>query len=153
VAEVPAPRATLRHAESADLGAARTILEANGLPLDGLEDQFGPAYVVAEAAGRMVGLAGMEVYGYDGLLRSVAVDQSRRGTGLGIALVEDRLAWARNGGIRAVWLLTTTAEVFFTRFGFVNADRASAPADMRGSPEFTTACPGSSACMRLELTP
>ena len=150
---MPEPRATLRPAEAADLGAARTFLEASGLPLDGLEDQFGPAYVVAESAGRLVGLAGMEVYGYDGLLRSVAVDRPRRGTGLGAALVEDRLAWARNGGIRNVWLLTTTAEVWFTRFGFETADRAVAPPDMRASPEFTTACPGSSACMRLELTP
>lgn len=151
--EAPALRVSLRQAEPADLGAARTLLEASSLPLDGLEDQFGPAYVVAEAGGRLLGLAGMEVYGYDGLLRSVAVDQARRGTGLGIALVEDRLAWARSGGIRSVWLLTTTAEVFFARFGFVSVDRASAPADMRASPEFTTACPGSSACMRLELTP
>lgn len=153
MAEAPPDGTALRTATPADLGAARTLLEASGLPLDGLEDQFGPAYVVAEAGNRMVGMAGVEVYGAEGLLRSVAVDQARRGAGLGVALVEDRLQWARNCGIRAVWLLTTTAEVFFTRFGFESVDRTSAPEEMRASPEFATACPGTSACMRLELLP
>jgi amino-acid N-acetyltransferase len=146
-------RVFLRTAEPGDLAAARALLEASGLPLDGVEDQFGPAYVVGEAGGRLVGIAGMEVYGDCGLLRSVAVDRALRGTGVGVRLVEDRLAWARNGAVRAVYLLTTTAAVFFTRFGFQEVERTTAPVEMQASPEFAAACPGSAVCMRLDLTP
>ena len=45
------------------------------LPLDGLGDQFGDAYAVAESDGQVIGVEGIEVHGDDGLLRSAAVDR------------------------------------------------------------------------------
>jgi len=141
----------LRPAGAADLDAARGLLRAANLPGDGLEDQFGPGYVVAEAGGRVIGLAGIERYDRWGLLRSAVVDAAHRGTGLGGRLTDDRLAWAGSMGLEAVYLLTTTAAPFFARRGFETVDRASAPAPLQASKEFATACPASATCMRLAL--
>lgn len=125
----------------------RALLVAAGLPSDGLEDQFGPRYAVAEAGGALVGAAGVEVHGAFGLLRSVVVAPSHRGTGLGKALVADRLAWARREGLSAVYLLTTTAPGFFAALGFERCVREAAPAEIRASREFAAVCPGSSVLM------
>lgn len=142
----------LRAAGSDDLGAVRELLNASHLITDGLEDQFGPAYVVADLAGRVVGAEGIERYERAGLLRSAVVDERFRGRGLGDELTRDRLAWARTEGLEEVWLLTTTASEFFPRFGFAAADRAAAPSALQQSVEFREACPASAVAMRLRLT-
>ena len=129
----------------------RALLLAAELPPEGLEDQFGPRYAVAEAGGALVGAAGMEVHGAFGLLRSVVVAPSHRGTGLGKALVVDRLAWARREGLATVFLLTTTAPRFFAALGFERAARETAPEEIRSSREFASVCPGSSALMRRDM--
>jgi amino-acid N-acetyltransferase len=84
-------------------------------------------------------------------LRSVAVAPGERGRGTGIALVGDRLAAAQTAGLASVYLLTTTAAPLFRRFGFADADRASAPGALAASPEFAALCPSTATCMRLEL--
>jgi amino-acid N-acetyltransferase len=141
----------IREAQAGDVEAVRALLLAAALPADGLEDQFGPGYALAEAGGALVGAAGVEVYGDAGLLRSVAVASSHRGTGLGRALVADRLAWARRRGVSEVYLLTTTAPGFFAGLGFARVAREAAPEGIRRSPEFASVCPGSSVLMRLAL--
>jgi amino-acid N-acetyltransferase len=79
------------------------------------------------------------------------VAPSHRGTGLGIRLTENRIAWAREQHLEALYLLTTTAAPFFQRFGFGEVPRASAPAAVQVSREFASACPDSATCMRLGL--
>ena len=140
----------IREAEASDLGLVRALLVEAGLPADGLEDQFGPRYAVAEAGGALVGAAGVEVYGAFGLLRSVVVAPSHRGTGLGRALVADRMAWAQRERLAAVFLLTTTAPDFFAALGFERAVREAAPEEIRRSREFAAVCPASSVLMRRE---
>ncbi len=144
---------TIRGARSDDLAAVRTLLAAAHLPLDGLEEQFGAAYAVAECAGAVVGAEGIETYGDAGLLRSAVVNDRWRGKGVGDALTRDRLAWARARGLREVYLLTTTAANYFPRHGFIRVDRATAPAALQQSREFAEACPATAVAMRLVLTP
>ena len=141
----------LRAATAQDLAAVQQLLRAAHLPIDGLDEQFGPAYVVAESDGSVVGAEGIERYGDAGLLRSAVVAASHRGQGLGEAMTNDRLQWARAEGLREVWLLTTTADAWFPRFGFVRADRAAAPEALHHSREFREACPASAVAMRLTL--
>lgn len=142
---------TIRPATANDLGAVETALRDSDLPLDGLNDQFGDAYAVAEADGRVIGVEGIEVYGNDGLLRSAAVVASWRGKGVGDALTRDRIDWARRRGLRSLYLLTTTAGDYFPRFGFAHADRDSAPDPVRRSREFSEACPSTALFMKLPL--
>jgi amino-acid N-acetyltransferase len=141
----------LRGATPADLGTVATLLQVAKLPTDGLEEQFGEGYAIAESEGVAVGAEGIEVYDGAGLLRSAVVDPSWRGRGVGEALTRDRLAWAATQGLHEVWLLTTTAADYFPRFGFSRAARHEAPPAMQRSREFAEACPASAVAMRLSL--
>lgn len=142
---------SIRSATPGDLGAVETALQEADLPLDGLRDQFGDGYAIAEADGRLVGVEGIEVHGSDGLLRSAAVLPSWRGKGVGDALTRDRIAWARRRGLRSLYLLTTTAGDYFPRFGFVAVNRAIAPVEVQKSREFAEACPSTALFMSLPL--
>jgi amino-acid N-acetyltransferase len=141
----------IRTASREDLEAVRALIAAAALPEDGLEDQFGSGYAVAVESGRLVGAAGVERYGPYGLLRSVVAAPDRRGRGIGEALVRDRLDWAERAGLEAVFLLTTTAMEYFPRLGFAPVERATAPAEIRGSREFGSVCPTSAVVMRRIL--
>ncbi len=141
----------IRAARDADLTTVRQLLVAAKLPTDGLEEQFGDGYAIAESNGTAIGAEGIEIYGDAGLLRSAVVDAGWRGRGVGDALTQDRLRWAAGRGLREVWLLTTTAADYFPRFGFAPAARADAPAPMQESREFAEACPASAIAMRRLL--
>jgi amino-acid N-acetyltransferase len=52
-----------------------------------------------------------------------------------------------------VFLLTTTAERFFPRFGFEEIARDEVPASVQASVEFQSACPASAIVMRKRLAP
>ena len=139
---------TIEPAQKADESDVRALLLAAQLPVEGLAMSFPAGYAIARRAGVMVGCAGLEIYGRDALLRSVAVTAGERGTGVGVALVRDRLANAESAGLGAVYLLTTTAPNFFRRFGFEPYERANVPPAMQRSAEFAEICPSSAACMR-----
>ena len=138
----------LRAATVADVDAVRALLAACALPEDGLAEQFGAGYTVA---GGVAACAGVERYGDDGLLRSVAVEPALRGHGLGARLLADRIEWARAQGLRALYLLTTTAPAYFPKAGFHPIGREQAPAAIRESREFAHACPASAMMMRRPL--
>lgn len=146
-----ATRWTLRPARAEDLESVLRLIGDAALPGDGIREGWGDAYVVATDGNGVVGVAGVEVHGRAGLLRSVAVAPEARGTGLGQALTRDRVRWARSAGLDALWLLTTTAENFFPRLGFARVERADAPAELRESGEFRGVCPASAVVMRLSL--
>jgi amino-acid N-acetyltransferase len=142
---------TIRAATTQDLAAVESALRSSDLPLDGLHEQFGEGYAVAESGGQVIGVEGIEVYGRDGLLRSAAVVSAWRGKGVGDALTRDRIEWARRRGLRSLYLLTTTAGDYFPRFGFERVDRDAAPPAVRHSREFAEACPSTALFMTLSL--
>jgi amino-acid N-acetyltransferase len=144
------PRATLRAARSDDLAAVARLLEASGLPLDGVAEAL-PDFVVAEANGALVGVAGLEVCCEHALLRSVAVDPAWRSHGVGRALVTRVISDAEARGIDALYLLTTTAERYFPSFGFQRITRDEVPDDVRATAEFQSACPASATVMARAL--
>jgi len=138
-------------ARDADHAEVAALLAACELSTGGLADHFPGGYAVARRGDRLVGVAGLEVYGDAGLLRSVAIDHGERGAGLGVALTADRLVAARGGGLRAVYLLTTTAADYYARFGFVPYARAELPPAIARSPEVASICPASAVCLALHL--
>jgi amino-acid N-acetyltransferase len=142
----------IRAASLEDLEAVRSLVAEAALPQEGLEDQFGSGYGVAVESGRLVGAAGVERYGGYGLLRSVVTAVNRRGRGIGEALVRDRLAWAEQAGLEAVYLLTTTAAGYFPKLGFVPVERSAVPAEIRASGEFSSVCPSSAVVMHRALS-
>jgi amino-acid N-acetyltransferase len=136
-----------RTAESNDWDAVAALLTSVNLPLEGAREHL-ENFILSFDGDELVGVAGMEKYGNVGLLRSVAT--SRRGIGLGQALVQQALDSAALNGIRRVVLLTTTAADFFPRFGFRPIQREEAPIAAYQSIEFQGACPASSIVMLLE---
>jgi amino-acid N-acetyltransferase len=145
------PQALVRRATGADHGAVIGLLEDAALPVTGVPPTLTDFYV-AEDQGRIVGAVGLEVYGNDALLRSAVVHPSTRGTGIGQALVERALGHAGERGVRAVFLLTTTADRYFPRFGFRPITREDVPEGVKASVEFREACPASALVMRKVVT-
>lgn len=141
----------LRSATGADLQSLVGLLEAAALPTAGIPPGLGD-FFVAEDRGRIVGAIGLELYGQAGLLRSAVVDAAARGTGIGGVLVCRVLHHARERGITEVFLLTTTAERYFPRFGFTPVAREEVPGAVRTSVEFREACPASAVVMRNRLS-
>lgn len=142
--------ALVRPARQGDLPDLLDLLKTSKLPTDGLADHLATT-LVAQAEGTLVGCAAVEIYGTAGLLRSVAVDPARRGTGLGHRLTEAALELALARGVRSVYLLTTTAGDFFPRFGFKKIDRKEMDPALEPSAELRGACPASALAMRAEL--
>jgi N-acetylglutamate synthase-like GNAT family acetyltransferase len=143
---------SIRTAESGDRGAIAKLLSANKLvPLDETA-QFGPQYAVAvNSDGMLVGIAGYEQYGSDILVRSVAVSEPWRSTGIGARLTADRLAHAKSQGCAAAYLLTDTARGYWERHGFSKIDRQAAPEAVTRSHEWSAACPVSATAMFRSL--
>lgn len=131
-----------------DLRGALDLLGRAELTEQDVAERWGHYFVVREDDGRVVGVAGLEVHGEDGLLRSVAVDADYRGQGLATSLVDAALERAKILNLRAVYLLTTTARDYFARRGFVDCARETAPAAVRESWEFRAGCPSTAAFMR-----
>jgi len=139
------------HAEPArphDLRGALDLLGRAELTEQDVAERWGHYFVVREDDGRVVGVAGLEIHGEDGLLRSVAVDEDYRGQGLAASLVEAAMARAKLLSLRSVYLLTTTARDYFARHGFSDCPRDEAPAAIRESWEFRSGCPSTAAFMK-----
>jgi arsenate reductase len=140
----------IESATERDLPQIRALLERLHLPLAGADDHLATLLVARENE-MVVGTAGLELYDDGALLRSVAVEPRRQGAQLGHQLTDAALQLAANRGARAVFLLTTTAEKFFPRFGFEQIDREQVPPAVRQSVEFQSACPASAIVMRKQL--
>ena len=142
----------IESAKHQDLPAVRALLDRLNLPLDGVDDHV-QTMVVARDGSRVVGTAALELYEDGALLRSVAVEPAFQGRRVGHHLTEAALELAQARGAGAVFLLTTTAERFFPKFGFERIYRADVPASVQASIEFQSACPASAIVMRKRLIP
>jgi amino-acid N-acetyltransferase len=142
----------LRPATPADLAAIRALLQRSGLPIVGVDSGALSQFIVAEDSEALVGVVGLEIYGESALLRSVTVEERWRGTGVGRSLIDAAVARSRERGINELYLLTTTAEHYFPRFGFACIDRGSVPAAVQASAEFQGACPDSAVAMRKAVS-
>lgn len=135
---------------AADWPAVRELLLSAGLPLEGAEENLG-AFLLAWRGTELVATVGVEVYADVALLRSLAVRPDVRQRGLGRAMVAQALDAARMRGLRAVYLLTTTATGFFARLGFRQVARSRAPAPVLASTQMNGVCPDSASLMTLAL--
>jgi amino-acid N-acetyltransferase len=140
----------IRNATDVDLSAVEKLLMASDLPLAGVRDNFS-SFIVAEEAGEIAGAIGLEEYGSAALLRSAVVSPEHRGSGIGGKLVEQLLEQAEEAGIEELYLLTTTAEKYFPRFGFTPTTRSAVPDSVKASAEFQGACPDTAVVMKRRV--
>ena len=131
-------------------GALLTLLADSDLPTEGFVEHLHSA-IVARHDGRIIGCAALELYADGALLRSVAVVKDWQHRQVGRELTRAALQLARDRGASDVYLLTTTADHYFPRFGFERIERTDVPPAVQTSIEFTSACPASATVMRKRL--
>ncbi len=135
---------TYRNATSDDIEKMHTLLKESGLHT---EDVAACDFMVALSDGAVVGGAGLEMHGNQGLLRSLVVNPSFRGQGVGRDLVDLVVARASEMALEEVFVLTTSAAPYFRRLGFARVDRSTIEGPVTSSLLFTTLCPESAAAM------
>jgi amino-acid N-acetyltransferase len=132
---------------------AVALLESHGLPTSDITDAHLEYFFYAGDDGSPSGIIGLEIYDSSALLRSLVVAEDARGQGVGSALTLKAEQFAASKNIRCLYLLTTTAETFFSRLGYERIDRSAAPAAIVATAEFSQLCPASSAFMYKSLWP
>jgi len=151
-AQAAATTTSIGPASGGDLDAIKRLLVGSLLPsrdVGGDQQRF----IVASEAGRLIGCAGLQVAGQDGLVRSMAVHWTRRNAGLGSKLHRRLLFEAALAGVRTLYVVTTTAEDFFAGHGFKKIAAADVPRALQASEEFTTFVPGGSTVMSRPVSP
>jgi amino-acid N-acetyltransferase len=140
---------TLRPARAADLDGIVRLLDDSAQPSSDVAAMPLDDFIVAEQDDSLVGCVGIERCGADALLRSLAVEDSRRGTGQGRHLVQAAEQHAVALGVRTLYLLTTNAADFFEGRGYRRLERDNAPAAVRATTGFEDPAP--TVCMAKEL--
>jgi len=139
------------HATAGELSQVLALLAGCGLPSDDLTADHLPHFLVCRSGGRVVGTVGLEPAGDIALLRSLAVTRDLRGRGIGHALWRRVAVHARDQGIARLFLLTTTADALFARWGFRQISRAAVPAPIQETTQYRSSCPIDAVVMTLAL--
>ena len=137
---------TIRPAEPSDMNYVERLLTLNNLPTGDIHADEVELFVATDDSVQ-IGAGGLETHGSQGLLRSVVVDEEQRDQRYGTTLTQQLLDKARHQSIDGLYLLTTTARVFFRERGFQPIDRHQVPAVIRATSEFAELCPDSAVCM------
>lgn len=140
----------INFAKPEDFEEIRNLLKSAKLPFEDVENGIGH-FLLARKQKELIGCVGLQVCGEDALLRSLAVSESVRNQGLGEALLLEILEYASRLKLNHIYLLTTTAENFFKKYGFANLDRTKAPDAIRETSEFSSVCPSTAIFMRKHL--
>lgn len=123
------------------------MLASSNLPTDDLRDTLVLQLFGCKSASDFSGIVGLELYGSNAMLRSLAVADSQRGHGLGAALVLYAEQYAREHGVDTVYLLTNTADKFFKRRGYSLTRREDAPDAISLTRQFSGLCPATATFM------
>ncbi|GAB4000883.1 hypothetical protein GCM10028807_55260 [Spirosoma daeguense] len=123
------------------------LLEQGDLLTEDLPEGL-PHFVIAKYEQTPVGVAGLESFGTVGLLRSVAVDPAYQGKGIASQMIDRLLAIANNRHLHEPYLITTSAEGYFDRYGFATVSRDTVPEAIQQTRQFSSLCPSSAIVMK-----
>ena len=99
-----------------------------------------------------IGFFGYELFADVALFRSMVVVAEARNKGYGALIWQQAKLKLLAAGIKDVYLLTNTAAPFFSKQGFKQVDRSSAPKPIQTTTEFKEFCPEDSICMKINLS-
>jgi amino-acid N-acetyltransferase len=122
-----------------------------GLPVSDITSDHMEHFFAAGDPSGLTGVVGLEPYGDVALLRSLAVSPKHRGTRLAKQLVAHAEQYALAHRVQAIYLLTTTADKFFSGLGYSSVSRSQAPSAIQSTTEFSSLCPSSSVFMVKRL--
>ncbi len=144
-------RMDIRKLKQTDIERVRELLAGYDLPIDDLEYSSQEDFWVAEEKGHVIGVGGMDHNNHIGLVRSLALDKQFQGNGIGKRLYEvvEEDAW--NKGILRLYILTTTAQIYFEKLGYEAIERDIAPIPIQQSNQFSSLCPQSAVLLQKAL--
>lgn len=125
------------------------LLEENDLPTSDIDE--GKTLFALIRNDEVIGTGGLEFFDDCALFRSLSVRKDWQGKGLGRFITRQLEQICREKGIANVYLLTTTAEHFFSKEGYQVIDRANAPLSIKNSSEFTTVCSSTGTLMKKTI--
>lgn len=134
-------------AAAEDFPSVCALLESEHLPVSDLRQDM-QHFFLAIVGDTIAGSIGLDPYGPSGLLRSIVVLPAFRNMGIAAHLVETLEMHAKQQSIKQLFLITNTAELFFSKMGFTKIQRDQLPENVAASAEFNGLCPASSSIMR-----
>ena len=138
-------------ANANDLDEIHQLLQLVNLPIGGVKKHLDNFLVLKDNSTKVRGCIGLELYSEYALLRSAAVHPENQNQGIGKKLTEEIITYAKNIGIKKLFLITNTAEEYFKKKGFTVVQKNEIPASVKQSVEFTFQCAKTGKTMMLEV--
>lgn len=104
-------------------------------------------FIIAEIDRKIIGCAGFEAYNESGLFRSLGVKPIHREMKIGKDLLSKVIDLSKENNVNQLYLLTTTADVYFKKSGWEVINRNEVPDDILATTEFSSICPSTAICM------
>ena len=130
----------------------RNALRAALLPVEDLDESQGNFFRFSDRNGAPVGYGGIELYGKNALLRSIAVPEELRHQGHGGAITRLLLRLAEAKGAESGYLLTTDVAPFFGKLGFHQVERTAAPAEILATKQASSLCPSTASMLTRSVS-
>ncbi|MBU1050870.1 GNAT family N-acetyltransferase [Candidatus Bipolaricaulota bacterium] len=141
----------IRPARPDDYVGICSLLQASHLPTQDLLLTRLEHFAVCVIDESLVGVIGLEVYGSQALVRSLAVAQQARSQGIAACLASYAQTRALSMGVCTLFALTTTAQTWLEKQGYAVLDRAQVPDVIRSSAQFRELCPASAVCLAKSI--
>ncbi len=99
----------------------------------------------------IIATLGIEKYDDVALVRSFCVQEAFRSQRIGEAMLQYLFQHCQYENIQSLYLLTTTAENYFKRYGFKTIERATVPVVIQQTKEYSSLCPSSAIMMSKKI--
>jgi N-acetylglutamate synthase-like GNAT family acetyltransferase len=140
----------IRPATEQDYPQVCALLQSESLPIIDLEKEL-PHFFVKMQNDSIIGSIGLELYERSALLRSMIVNPANRNKGIASELVHELASYAKEKGVKNLFLITNTAENYFQKQGFIRIERENVEKEVLQSKEFNGLCPASSVIMMKKI--
>ena len=140
----------IQSATPASRPAIIRLLEASKLPVEDLTPELSNFYIATDDD-KLAGVAGLEIHGEYGLLRSLVVAPDYRNQKIADQLIRKLETTAKQMKLTTIYLLTETAPKYFSSKGFQTIHRNEVPPVLQQSSEFSHVCPASSIVMKKNV--
>ncbi len=135
-----------------DISQVKDVLSACELPNTDVAPSESLIFFGVHDDSKLIAVIGLELLGLSSLLRSLAVLPDFRNNRVAKVLVDYVEKYARTYGIESLYLLTSTADGYFSTLGYVIAKRDEAPLAIQNTAQFSGICPSSAIFMKKQLS-
>lgn len=141
----------IRIAEEKDLLPVQRLVAKAGLSDQGIEHQINDFLVVENEKKQIIGTVGIERLGLDGLLRSLVMASESWNAKIGLNFLELALAFAKQRGVKTLYLLTNSSIPFFEHIGFEEVKEEEIPEHLKKTSHFEQYVSGITKVMACSL--